>query len=224
LPRRRASLIVMFVVQILDLSHPLPGLHAWLSSADDARPADLIFVLAGQMSRKDYALHLFRGGLAPRLLFSVGRFEIRSFSKMALPIQLDLLKVAQDMPPPRRHFFVLFQGKECHVEHVQPRRFGTLTEIASLARWLDANTEVQSLNLISNETHLRRIRMCCQALLPRVVDAALLAVPNSFSDSADQQSCAIQSTRSDLLEFLKVLVCQVLLTLRSHRRRWPSSS
>ncbi len=91
LPRRRASLIVMFVVQILDLSHPLPGLHAWLSSADDARPADLIFVLAGQMSRKDYALHLFRGGLAPRLLFSVGRFEIRSFSKMALPIQLDAL-------------------------------------------------------------------------------------------------------------------------------------
>ena len=206
----------MFVVQILDPSRPLPRLHAWLSSANRVRPADLIFVLAGQVSRKDYALQLFRQGLAPRLLFSVGRFEIRRFSKMALPIQLDLLKLAQDVPPPRRHFFVLFQGTECHVEHVQPKRFGTLTEITSLARWLCANPEVQSLLLISNEAHLRRIRMCCQSLLPRGVEVALLAVPNSFSDSADQQSIALKSTSSDLLEFLKVLVYRVLLTLRPH--------
>jgi len=108
------------------------------------------------------------------------------------------------------------------VEHVQPRRFGTLTEIASLARWFDANPEVQSLILISNETHLRRIRMCCRSLLPRGVEVALLAVPNSFSDSADQQSSAIRSTGSDLLEFLKFLVYRVLLTLRPHRRKRPS--
>src|SRR5437773_9216820 len=72
----------------------------------------------GQMSREHYALQLRREGFAPRILFSVGRFEIRRFSKMALPIELDLLKLAQDLPPPRRHFFVLFQGKECHVEHL----------------------------------------------------------------------------------------------------------
>jgi hypothetical protein len=176
------------------------------------------------MSRKDFALQLFREGLAPRLLFSVGRFEIRRFSKLALPIQLDLLKLAQDVPPTQRHYFVLFQGRECHVEHVQPRRFGTLTEIAALASWLDANPEVQSLILISNETHLRRIRMCCRSLLPRGVEVALLADSNSFSDSADQQSSAIQSTGSNLLEFLKVLIYRVLLTLRSHRRRRSSSS
>jgi hypothetical protein len=82
--------MVMFVVQMLGLSFPLlPGLHDWLSSTDNARPADLIFVLAGRMSRKDYALQLFREGLAPRLLFSVGRFEMRRFSKMALPMQLE---------------------------------------------------------------------------------------------------------------------------------------
>jgi len=208
----------MFVVQILDPSRLLPGLHAWLSLADHARPAALIFVLAGHMSRKDYALQLFREGLAPRLLFSVGRFEIRRFSKMVLPIPLDLLKLAQDVPPPRRHYFVLFQGTACRVEHVPPRRFGTLTEIGSLARWLDANPEVQSLILISNETHLRRIRMCCRALLPRGAEVALLAVPNSFSDSADRQSSAIQSAGRDLLEFFKVLVYRVLLTLRLHRR------
>jgi len=213
----------MFVVQTPDPSRLLlPGLHAWLSSTDHARPANLIFVLAGDMNRKHYALQLFREGLAPRLLFSVGRFEIRRFSKMALPIPLDLLKQAQDVLPPQRHFFALFQNRVWQVEHVPPRRFGTLTEIASLARWLDANPEVQSVILISNEAHLRRIRMCCRPLLPRGVEVALLAVPNSFSDSADQQSSAIQSTGSDLLEFLKVLVYRVLLTLRPYRRRRPS--
>jgi hypothetical protein len=216
---------VKFVVQNLDPSRPLlPGLHAWLSSADHARRADLIFVLAGHMSRKDYALQLFREGLAPRLLFSVGRFEIRRFSKMDLPIQLDLLKLAQDVSAPQRHFFVLFQGRECHVEHVQPRRFGTLTEMVSLASWLDTNSELQSLILISNETHLRRIRMCCRSLLPSSVEVALLAVPNSFSDLADQQSSAIKSMGNDLLELLKILVYRVLLTLRLHRRGLPSSS
>jgi hypothetical protein len=121
---------------------------------------------SGQMSRKLYALQLRREGFAPKILFSVGRFQIRRFSKMALPIELDLLKLAQDLPPPRRHFFVLFQGKECHVEDP--------TEIVAQARWLSANPGVQSLMIISNETHQRRIRMCCRSLLPRGVEIARL--------------------------------------------------
>jgi hypothetical protein len=184
--------------------------------------ADLIFVFAGRVNRKLFGLELFNQGLAPRILFSVGRFEIRRFSKMALPTQLDLLKLAQEVPPPQRHFFVFFHGAECHVQHIQPRRFGTLTEMASLARWLDANPQVQSLIVISNETHLRRIGMCCRSLLPRTVKVALLAVPSSFLDSANEQSSAIQSRDSVVLEFLKVIVYRVLLTLRSYRRRRPS--
>jgi uncharacterized SAM-binding protein YcdF (DUF218 family) len=191
-----------------------PGLHAWLSSADQPRPADFIFVLAGRMSRKHYALQLYREGLAPRLLLSVGRFEIRRFSKMPLPSPLDLLKLAQDLPPQHRHYFVLFQGKECHVEHIQPRRFGTLTEIVALARWLAAHPEVRSLLLISNATHLRRIRMCCQSLLPPGLKVTLLSVPPSFLDSALSQPSGLQSAASDLFELLKILVYRVLLTLR----------
>lgn len=184
--------------------------------------ADLIFVIAGRDNRKRFGLELFNQGLAPRILFSVARFEIRRFSKMALPAQLDLLKLAQDVPPPQRHFFVFFHGTECHVQHILPRRFGTLTEMASLGRWLDANPQVRSLILISNQIHLRRIGMCCRSLLPRGVEVALLAVPSSFLNSADEQSSAIQSRDSAVLEFLKVLVYRVLLTLRSHRRRPPS--
>ena len=190
------------------------SLHAWLSPADPVGPGDLLFVLAGHMSRKQYALQLFREGLAPRLLFSVGRFEIRRFSKMALPCPLDLLKLAQDLPPQQRHYFVLFQGKECQVEHVQPRRFGTLTEITALALWLAANSEVRSLLLISNATHLRRIRMCCQSLLPTDLQVTLLPVPITFLDPANPYPSALQSSTRDLLELFKILVYRVLLTLK----------
>ena len=113
-----------------------PRLRAWLSPTDALRDADLIFVLAGRVYRKDYALELFRQGLAPRIMFSVGRFEIRRFSKMALPVPLDLLKPAQELPPPQRHYFVFFEGQEVETQHVLPGRFGTLTEIEALARWL----------------------------------------------------------------------------------------
>jgi hypothetical protein len=189
----------------------LPGLHAWLSPAEPARPSDLIFVLAGRMSSKRYALQLFREGLSPRLLLSVGRFEIRRFSKLDLPVPLNLLELAQAAPPPERHYFVLFQGKETHVEHIPPRRFGTLTEMAALARWLDKNPEVQSLTLISNEAHLRRIGMCCRSLFPRGVKVGLVAVPHSFAESVGQKPSAFRSTRSDLLELLKVLAYRILI-------------
>ena len=210
--------------QTADPSRPLlPGLHAWLSPTDHPNPADLLFALAGHMSRKHYALQLFREGLAPRLLFSVGRFEIRRFSKMSLPSPLDLLKLAEDLPPQQRHYFVLFQGNECRVEHVQPRRFGTLTEIASLANWLAANPEVHSLLLISDATHLRRIRLCCQSLFPPSLKLTLLPVPSSFLNSANPQPSALQSTARDLLELLKILVYWVLLTFRPNRRKQPAS-
>jgi hypothetical protein len=184
------------------------------------RPA-LIFVLAGQTYRKHYALQLFHECLAPRLLFSVGLFEIRRFSKMNLPCELDLLKLAQVMPPQRRHFFVLFQGGECHVEHVEPRRFGTLTEIAALARWLDLRPEVRSVALVSSDTHLRRIKMCCQRLFSQNVRTTLLAVPRSCSDSVARESSATQVMVNDILEFLKVIAYWVLLSPHPRRQRLP---
>jgi hypothetical protein len=90
----------------------LPRLRAWLSPVDTPRKADVIFVLAGRMHRKECALELFRQGLAPRILLSVGRFEIRRFSKMALPASLDVLKLAEAVPPSQRHYFVFFEGEE----------------------------------------------------------------------------------------------------------------
>ncbi len=70
---------------------------------------DLIFVLVGGATgyRKLFALKLFQPRLAAKTLFSVSRSKIRRFSKMALPVPLDLVKLASNVPPAQRHFFVL---------------------------------------------------------------------------------------------------------------------
>ena len=205
----------------------LARLRAWLSPADAPRSADLIFVFAGRVYRKEYALELFRQGLAPRMVFSVGRFEIRLFSKMNLPTSLDLLKLAQQVAPHQRHYFVFFQGQEVRVEHVPPRRFGTLTEIEAFARWLAANPEIRSVMVISSDTHLRRIRMCCRSVLNPGMEMAFLAAPFRLPErpapAAEEsqpdhpqtaESSAAASVVDDLRELFKLATYWVLLKIR----------
>jgi uncharacterized SAM-binding protein YcdF (DUF218 family) len=205
----------------------LARLRAWLSPADAPRSADLIFVFAGRVYRKEYALELFRQGLAPRILFSVGRFEIRRFSKINLPTPSDLLKLAQQVAPRQRHYFVFFERQEMRVEHVPPRRFGTLTEIEALARWLAANPEIRSVIVISSDTHLRRIRMCCRSLLNPEMEMAFLAAPFPIPETPaprapesqqdhpqTAESSAAASVVDDLRELLKLATYWVLLKIR----------
>ncbi len=189
-------------------------LHAWLSPADAPHNADLIFVLAGRVHRKEYALELFGQGLAPRLLFSVGRYEIRRFSKMPLPIPLDLLKMAQDVPPPQRHYFAFFQGQEARAEQVPPVRFGTLMEIEALARWLSANPDIRSVLVISSDTHLRRIRMCCRSLLNPTIRLAFLAAPSRLPEQQISPATESQEKQADFLELFKLGLYWLLLNIR----------
>jgi len=133
---------------------------------------DAVFVLAGARQRKIHGLELYRAGLATRLLLSVGRFEIRRFPELAVPYLAgseapDLLAAAQPIPPPERHFFVTVEAAGVRFERIAPGRFGTLREIAALAKWCEGRPEVRSLLVVSSGYHLRRVRMCCNALLPK---------------------------------------------------------
>jgi uncharacterized SAM-binding protein YcdF (DUF218 family) len=205
----------------------LTRLHAWLSPADAPRNADLIFVLAGRVYRKDYALELFRQGLAPRILFSVGRFEIRRFSKMALPVPLDLLKLAQEVPASQRHYFVFFEGEEVRTQHVLPGRFGTLTEIDAFGQWVNERPNIRSVLIVSSGTHLRRIRMCCRSLLDPNIRLAFLAAPLFLSEqpvpepdeqqqdyAQPEESSGSAATKEDLIEMFKLAIYWVLLKIR----------
>jgi uncharacterized SAM-binding protein YcdF (DUF218 family) len=176
--------------------------------------ADLIFVLAGRDYRKQYALHLFEQGLTPKVLFSVSRFEIRRFSTLPLPAHLDLLKLASDIPPPQRHFFVLFERSNVQVIYVRPRRFGTLTEIEALSRWLQDHPEVHSVVLISSRSHLPRIRLCCTFLLRGDFEISLTSPP-----AQPLRARFANRLTAVFLEALKTLAYGVVLALRLGRPR-----
>jgi len=182
----------------------LKFLLAWLVRADPAVPADAIFVLAGLKARKVFAIRLLEKEFAPRVLFSVGRFEVRRFPELGLPPTIDLLQMAQSTPPPQRHFFVLFENQQFTVERIHVRTLGTLSEIDALADWLLAHPGISSLLVVSSGPHLRRLRMCCRRLLRRNVRCSFVATPE---DSGDNDS----NGKAILVECFKIACYSVLL-------------
>ena len=154
-------------------------IERWLDVGEEARKSDAIFVLAGGAARKAHGLELYRAGYAPRILLSVGRFEIRRLRELPLPTPLDLLSAAQAVPPPERHFFVEFNTSGVRCEQTRVGPFGTLSEILALTEWCQRNRQVESLLVISSGYHLLRVRMCCRAMLP-LVRCVVVAAPQEL--------------------------------------------
>jgi hypothetical protein len=203
------------VLSVTDSPLKFSSIPNWLVSADPPRHADLVFVLAGLQSRKTFALELFKHGLAPRILFSVGRYEIRRFSTLPLPRPLDLLQMAQSVAPALRHYFVYFADEKIEVQLIPAKGLGTLREMEALGKWLEDHSSVKSLMIVSSGSHLRRLRMCCRALLPRDVEFHLVAAAEETSSAEAQQWFLDQQTRSIVLvELIKILGYSCLLPLR----------
>jgi len=133
---------------------------------------------------------------------------------MPLPVPLNLLEMAAPTPAPLRHFFVLFSGGSVEVEYVRPNRLGTLTEVTALARWLERHPEVQSLSLLSNGIHLRRIRLCCRAALPRNRHAGFIASPEPLRKADEGRRERWQRARAALLELGKLIGYWIFLRVR----------
>jgi hypothetical protein len=189
-------------------------LRDWLTCADSLVRADLIFAMAGRQARKSYALELFEQGFAPRLLLSVGRFEIRRFATLRLPVPVDLLFLASSIPPPQRHFFAGFERGNCQAERIPVRAFGTLNEIEALARWLEGRDEIRSLIVISSGVHLRRVRMCCRALLRKGLRLRFLAAPAAGIGGDGKLEPSALSELAKLPIYRAVLACRRLFPAR----------
>jgi hypothetical protein len=130
---------------------------------DQPAPVDLIFVLAGRFERKRYGLALFREGLAPRIIQSVGRFEVRKMAQLELRIDPALLSLAQATPPEQRHFFVDLERGRARALVAPDAPRGTFQELASLGKYLGA-APIHALAMVSTSIHLRRVSWCCRAL------------------------------------------------------------
>ncbi len=203
----------------------LEFLFDWLARADLPAHADAIFVLAGHKSRKVLAFRLLEKGLAPRLLFSVSRFEIRRFPELGLPQTIDLLQLARSIPPQERHFFVLFENQQFAVHRIPVRVLGTLSEIDALADWLEAHPEISSLLIVSSGPHLRRLRICCRVLLPRNIKVNFLAAPEEGAAQIPQDWWKDGSTRKMALSELAKIPCYaVFLPIWKLARPWRSKT
>jgi hypothetical protein len=155
---------------------------------DAVSRANLIFALAGRESRKEYALELYAQGVAPSLLMSVARFEIRRFAGLALPKRVNLRSMAAPVAPPERHFFVCFEGDRVTIEKIFRGRWGTLSEIRALRLWLEPRPEIRHIAVISSRTHLPRVRLCCKELLDRRIRCDFVAVPKERALSSRDAS------------------------------------
>lgn len=197
----------------------------WLTRADPVAHADAIFVLARLKTRKVFAIQLLEHRMAPRVLFSVGRLEIRRFPELGLPQTIDLLQMAQSIPPPQCHFFVLFENQQFMVHRIPVRMLGTLSEIDALADWLGAHPQISKLLVVSSGLHLRRLRMCCRTLLSRNVQANFVATPQeSFAPVRQNGQSDVSNRKSVLSECLKVAGYLAFLPFWKMARPWRSKT
>lgn len=201
-------------------------IYDWLSPSDAAIPADMIFTLAGRQTRKVYALDLYSQGLAPILLLSVGRFEIRRVGQLPLPgPAVDLPSLAAPVPPRKRHYFVALEPGATTATRIHRGLLGTWSEMSALAKWLQQRPGVNSLVVISSAFHLRRVRLCAGALLPPGLAIRYLGVPqDGFVNRSEWWGD--RRTRSDVLkEYPKLLVYRLAVMCKSlHRERGRQAS
>lgn len=139
----------------------MPDLLSWLYERltlnDTPKPVDLIFVFAGKMERKQYGLELYREAVAPRLLLSIGRFEVSRMQTLGIQCVEELISQRDRVAPEERHFFYEINTLSgIRMERPKLRRWNTYGEMLALREYLERDPP-RSLMIVSTDLHLRRI-------------------------------------------------------------------
>lgn len=160
----------------------LEGVYDRLAIGQPATQAELIFVLAGLPERKRYAWELYRRGLAPTLLLSVGRSEARFLKRRAgLPEDGDIVKLLPIRPEQGNHLFLWFEPGGVHAEAVRLPELNTFGELVALATVLRRRA-LRHVVVVSSDFHLRRVRYAAGLLLDATrVQIAFVGVPQALS-------------------------------------------
>ena len=112
--------------------------------------------MAGRMERKRYGLELYRAEIAPRLVLSVGRFEVSKMAKIELEGFHELVALRERTRPDERHFFISVDLSGVHIERARLQRWNTYGEALGLRQILEGEN-VGKVMIISTEVHLRRV-------------------------------------------------------------------
>jgi hypothetical protein len=142
----------------------LGALYAGLTRADSVQPVDLIFVMAGRMDRKQYGFELYRQGVAPKLVLSVGRFEVSKMLQTEFAFADELSTLRSVTAPNRRHFFVSLEQSGTRVELAPVGQWNTYGEVLALMRYLE-NEHAAKIMVVSTDIHLRRVAYTIRKVL-----------------------------------------------------------
>ena len=140
----------------------LKALADFLSIHDAPASCDLIFVLAGRPERKPYGWELFQSELTPRLILSVGRYEVRETARSPVEIP-ELLSLREKTLPAQRHFWIDFRGGSRSVCLAGLKETNTFWEMYALGEYLGPNFSGRIV-IVSTSIHLRRVRLCCRKI------------------------------------------------------------
>jgi len=116
------------------------------------------FIYAGRFDRKLFGLHFYQTGCSKNLIISVGRFEWRKFLNFNLPVNEKLIRLVNQTPPHKRHFFVEMGPNNRSVQLVKINKLGTYGECLALLKFIRGKN-IKELNVISSPWHLRRLML-----------------------------------------------------------------
>ena len=133
-------------------------LYENLTRNDAVQPVDLIFVMAGRMERKQYGLELFRAGVSPKLVLSIGRFEVSKMCNLDLEGIDDLMITRGQTSPDERHFFMIVDRSGVRIEKAGLLIWNTYGEALALQQVLEKE-KARHVMVISTDIHLRRVAL-----------------------------------------------------------------
>ena len=136
----------------------LARLYESLICNDAPRPADLIFVMAGRMERKIYGLELYRAGMSPKLVLSIGRFEVSKMRSLNVEGWDELRLLHQRTPPNERHFFLKLDASGFQAAKAMLPQWNTYGEVLAF-RDLIQKEKPRRVMVVSTDVHLRRVAL-----------------------------------------------------------------
>jgi hypothetical protein len=140
------------------LTFCLRRFYETLTHDDSVQPVDTIVVMAGRMERKHYAVELYRAGLAPRLILSVGRFEVSKMDWLDLDCVEELKSLRDATSPAERHFFVVIDVSGMRVTKGNLQLWSTYGEVLAYRRLLTLD-DIRRVMVVSTDVHLCRVAM-----------------------------------------------------------------
>ena len=204
-------------------NHPLllRWLYQRLTRNDPPRPADLIFVLAGRLERKHYGLELYHAGLAPRLILSVGRFEISKMDESTFGFVSELKALRDRTAPEQRHFFCEIEPSGARIRNAMLRNWSTYGEAIGLHQYLTGSS-VARVIVVSTDIHLRRAAITFQRLFrDRAVEFCYCPVPCAQSSITGRGWWMRPGNRIYVIrETLKLVAYQAILRMPDRMTRF----